>query len=103
MKFYALAVLRQKSESGEAEKRRRPRGRLRGDRDGERSVIQFDCIGGNNWRRSNFKTSALSFAENVKITEATHNRRIANRGHAVDGIAVTQVQHLGLSGGGEEG
>jgi hypothetical protein len=91
------------SQSGETEKRRRPRGRLRDDRDGERSAIQIDCIRGNNLSRLNFKTSAVSFAKNVKITEATHNRRIANRGHAVDGIGVTEVQYLRLSRSKEEG
>ena len=34
----------------------------------ERSAIQIDCIGGNNWCRLNFKTSAVSFAKNVKIS-----------------------------------
>ena len=51
----------------------------------------------------NFKTTAVRFAKNVKITEATHNRRTATRGQAVDGIVVTQVQYLRLSGSREEG
>jgi hypothetical protein len=91
------------SEPGEVEKRRRPRGRLRDDCDGERYAIQIDCIGRNNWSRLNFKTSAVSRAKNVKITEATHSRRIAYRGHAVDGIGVTEVQYLRLSRSKEEG
>jgi len=45
----------------------------------------------------------MSFAKNVKITEAAHNGRIANRGHAVDGKGVTEVQYLRVSRSKQEG
>jgi hypothetical protein len=73
MKLYAVPALVM-VRVREAEKRRRPRGRLRDDRDGERSVVKIECIAGSNWCQLNFETSAVSFTKNAKITEAQYLR-----------------------------